>query len=139
DNMLHLASLAKKEGVTVALENNPKTAAGTAEKLLAYVAALADPSILPMVDVTESYEAGIDPVDFLSIVNPCHLHLSDYRDKEKHIPAGEGAMDWKGIAERIKAWGFKGLWTLEPMWKHYYDEPEAALKKARAFAGTLVE
>jgi sugar phosphate isomerase/epimerase len=139
ENMLDLAAMAKKEGILVALENNPKTAAGTAEKLLAYVKALDEPSILPMVDVTESFEAGIDPVDFLAKVKPCHLHLSDYRDNEKHVPAGEGRMNWKGIAEKIKAWDYRGLWTLEPMWKHYYDDPEPALRKALAFGKTLVQ
>jgi sugar phosphate isomerase/epimerase len=137
DNMLDLAALAESKGVVVALENNPKTAAGSAENLLACVKALGHPSIRPMVDVTESFEAGIDPVDFLAKVNPCHLHLSDYRAGEKHIPAGEGEMDWKGIASTIKAWCYKGLWTLEPMWKHYFDEPAAALAKAKAFAETL--
>jgi sugar phosphate isomerase/epimerase len=137
DNMLDLAGLAEKEGITVALENNPKTAAGTAEKLLAYVRALDCPSILPMVDVTESFEAGIDPVEFLTVVRPCHLHLSDYRDNEKHVPAGEGSLDWTQIAARIKAWGYKGLWTLEPMWKHYYGDSDVALRRARDFAEIL--
>jgi sugar phosphate isomerase/epimerase len=137
DNMLHLAALAGKEGITVGLENNPKTAAGTAERLLAYVKALDHSSILPMVDVTESYEAGIDPADFLAKVNPCHVHLSDHRDREKHVPAGEGAMDWTAIAGAIKAWGFRGLWTLEPAWKHYFGDAEPPLRKARGFAETL--
>ncbi len=137
DNLLHLGDLAEKEGITIALENNPKTASGTAEKLLAYVKALDHKAIRPMVDVTESYEAGINPVDFLTVVNPCHLHLSDYRDNEKHIPAGEGAMDWKGIGARIKAWNYPGLWTLEPSWKHYLDNVDEGLAKARAFVENL--
>jgi sugar phosphate isomerase/epimerase len=137
DTMLRLGDLAAAAGLTVALENNPKTEARTPEGLAAYCRCLGHAAIKPMVDVTESFEAGIDPRDFLAAVEPCHLHLSDHRGDQKHIPAGEGETDWPGVAARIRAWDYRGLWTFEPGWKHYLEDVESRLAKAREFAESL--
>ena len=137
DNLRDLGALAAAAGVTVALEHNPKTAAGIPEELLAYNALLGMDSIKPMVDVTESFEAGIDPSVFIRKVRPCHTHLSDHRGNVKHIPAGDGDADWPEIALALREQDYAGLWTLEPIWRHYLDNVDAALAKARAFVEAL--
>lgn len=133
DNLRDLATLAQAEGIRIALEHNPKTAAGVPEELLAYNAKLDHPGITPMVDVTESFEADIDPVVFINKVKPCHTHLSDHKGNVKHIPAGEGDADWPGIRKALESQGYAGLWCLEPMWRFYLGEALPALVKAKAF------
>ncbi len=137
DNLRDLGTRAAVAGITVALEHNPKTQAGIPAELLAYHARLGMASIKPMVDTTESFEAGIDPVEFIAAVRPCYMHLSDHRGSMKHIPAGSGDADWPGIARTLREQGYEGFWTLEPSWRYYLDDVDSGLAKARAFIEAL--
>ena len=65
-------------------------------------------------------------------------HLSDHAGEQKHIPAGEGAIDWRGVRDALRGCGYSGYYTLEPVYRHYLDRPEAALEKAYAFISGLI-
>ncbi len=89
-----------------------------------------------MVDTTEACEADENPADFIRTVQPVHLHLSDHAGNVKHIPAGEGEQDWAAIAKALE--GYKGFYTLEPLYKFYLDEPVKKLTKAFNFISGLI-
>lgn len=138
-NLRLLGEQCAATGLTLAVENNPKGPGRTPEGLLAYIEALkAGPAAAPMVDSTESCEADEDPAAFIAAVRPCHLHLSDHAGEAKHIPAGEGEIDWESLRAALVGW-YKGYYTLEPLYRYYLDEPERKLEKAYAFIAGLVE
>lgn len=130
DNLLWLADLSEKHGITMVVENSPKTCA-TAEQLNSYVEMLNHPNIKLMVDTTEVCEAGGDPVEFLKKVSPSHLHLSDFSEKSKHLPIGDGKIDWKGVKDALG--DYSGFYTLEPTYRYYLDNIESRLRKAYSF------
>lgn len=141
-NLLHLAEECGKRGITLCMENNPKGPGRSPDGLLSYIEGLNAESggaFKPMVDTTESCEADQDPVEFIRKVRPVHLHLSDHAGDRKHVPAGEGEVDWPGVRDALAGFGYSGIYMLEPLYRFYLDEPEKRLRKARDFIGGLIE
>ena len=132
DNLRWLADECAEFGVTLAMENSPKTCA-TAPMLRDYIAMLDNANILPMVDTTEVCEAGGDPVEFLRALKPCHLHMSDFTASTKHLPAGQGDIDWKSVRSVLKGWNYAGMYTLEPTYRYYLEDVPARLRAAYRF------
>jgi sugar phosphate isomerase/epimerase len=62
ENIRYLCDQAGEAGITIALENNPKTLAATPEELINQVEVIDRSNIAPMVDTTEAMEADIDPI-----------------------------------------------------------------------------
>lgn len=138
DNIVDLAANCERAGVQLVVENNPKGPGRTPKGLLDYLESFRDLGRFePMVDTTEAIEAGEDPAEFIREVGPSHLHLSDHRGEKKHLPAGEGEIEWRKVREALDGYG--GFYTLEPLYRYYLDDPKPKLKKARAFIGGLVE
>lgn len=138
ENLKWLADLAQEHGVLVAMENSPKSCRNP-QLLNEYVAMLNHPNIRPMVDTTEACEAGEDPVTFLRGVKNCHIHMSDFKDPVKHLPAGEGDIDWQGVKRALADQGYKGMYVLEPAYRFYLDEVENRLRRAYEFISGLME
>ena len=134
DNLRYLADTCADFGVLLAMENSPKTCA-TAEQLQAYVDSFGPVHMRPMVDTTEVCEAGGDPVQFLGAIQPCHLHLSDFSGTSKHLPAGEGDIDWAGVKAQLG--DYTGFYTLEPSYRYYLEDIDARLRRAHAFIAGL--
>ncbi|MGI5888987.1 MAG: sugar phosphate isomerase/epimerase family protein [Oscillospiraceae bacterium] len=130
DNLMWLADRCLKYGITMAMENSPKSCS-TPQKLLDYIASFGDSGIKPMVDTTEVCEAGGDPAEFISKAKPCHLHLSDFGGGKKHLPAGEGEIDWEAV--RAALTGYEGYYTLEPSYRYYLSDIDEKLRKAHMF------
>jgi len=137
DNIVDLSDACAGAGVRLVMENNPKGPGRTPESLLAYIAGFDGRAKLgAMVDTTEACEAGEDPVEFLRKVKPVHTHLSDHAGETKHIPAGDGEIDWKGVRDALE--DYQGIYTLEPLYRHYLFDAETELKRAYAFISGLV-
>lgn len=140
DNLSDLAEACDGHGLILGMENNPKGQGRTAAGLLEYIASLRAGNIVrPVVDTTEACESDQDPVGFIRIAKPSHVHLSDYRADAKHIPAGEGDVDWLGVRAALRAVEYEGAYMLEPMHRYYYADAETSLRKAREFIGELIE
>ena len=135
-NIEHLADLCQTQGITIAMENYPVGVGQYPETLQAYITSLGLPCVKPMVDTTEVCEGNGDPVAFIQAIepHPCHLHLSDFMDGKKHLPAGEGAIDWKEVKAVLDAKGYPGYYTLEPSYRYYVTDIPARLRKAYEFA-----
>ncbi len=138
ENMVYLADLCAEKNITLAMENNPKGPGSSGEALLKYIESFGGhTAIKPMVDTTEACEASQDPVEFIRIVKPMHIHLSDFKDSSKHLPAGQGDIDWD---ELIKTLGnYHGYYTLEPSYRYYLEDIENRLRDAYRFISRLVE
>ena len=135
-NIAYLVDLCDDAGITLAMENYPVGVGQHPDTLQAYIKSLGWPCIQPMVDTTEVCEGGGDPVAFLQAIvpRPCHLHLSDFADGKKHLPAGSGDIDWPAIARILTEKEYAGYYTLEPGYKNYLTDIPAKLRSAYEFA-----
>lgn len=136
DNLLWLADECAGRNITLAMENTPKNCA-TSAQLREYVEALNHDNIKPMVDTTEVREADGDPVAFIRDLLPCHLHLSDFGKGRKHLPLGEGEIDWQGVRDALTA--YQGIYTVEPSYRYYLEDIPARLEKDLRFIRSLIE
>ena len=136
-NLRWLADTCADYGYTMAMENHPRSAP-TAKDLLEYIDMLDRPAIKPMVDTTEVKEADGEPAEFLRQLTPCHLHMSDFGNGQKHIPIGTGEVDWKAIVKTLKDKGYTGYYNLEPSYKYYIDDVENQLRKDYEYITALI-
>lgn len=137
ENIIYLADLCLEKGITLAMENSPKGPGKSASELLKYIESLGrHPAIKPMVDTTEACEAFQDPGEFIRTVKPVHLHLSDYKEESKHLPAGKGDINWEEIRNSLH--NYEGYYTLEPSYRYYLENTEIELKEAYEFISNLI-
>ncbi len=137
-NIRFLADVCFDRGVKIALENNPNSNADNPNGLLQMLGIISHRNVFPMVDVTESYEAGIDPVDFIDKTKPKHMHLSDYKGSKKHILPGEGDFDWKGIILKLKNQNYDGSLVIEPSYRYMREDFMEKLSKQKSFFENLL-
>lgn len=139
-NIRYIGNLCQEEGLILAMENHPSGKGQYPELLDAYVDSLGIASMRPMVDTTESWEGGVDPVDFIFKLRnaPCHLHLSDFADGCKHYPIGTGKTDWESLVTLLKDRNYSGYWTLEPAYRHYLSNIENKLIESRKYLEELL-
>jgi len=134
ENINYLGELCAKHSITLAMENYPVGVGQRPNTLQDYVKSWNMPEMKIMVDTTEVMEGGEDPVAFIEGLDeaPCHLHLSDFGNKKKHLPIGQGDIPWETVFSLLKEKGFTGYYTLEPSYRHYlHNIPE---KLARDFS-----
>ena len=135
-NIRYFVDLCDEAGIQVAMENYPTGVGQYPDTLQRYIESLNMPSVQPMVDTTEVCEGGGDPVAFLRAINPrpCHLHLSDFGGGKKHLPAGQGSIDWISVAKVLQEKQYAGYYTLEPSYRHYLTDIPEKLRSAYEFA-----
>lgn len=133
ENIRYLCDRAGEIGITIALENNPKTVADTPENLNLAIQELDHPYLKPMVDTTESTETCIDPAYFIEQVKPIHLHISDHKGSTKHIYPGEGDQNWESCFLAVRNLNYQGICVVEPSYRFLSNSPATDIKKAREF------
>jgi sugar phosphate isomerase/epimerase len=111
--LIKLADVAEELGVTLAVENLPRTCLGkNADEILDIVSV--DPRLKICYD-TNHLLVG-DPVDFIrKIGSLIHtVHISDYDFiNERHWMPGEGKLDWHAIYTELLNTGYRGPWLYE--------------------------
>ncbi|MEW5814319.1 MAG: sugar phosphate isomerase/epimerase family protein [Spirochaetota bacterium] len=138
ENLQYLCDAAATAGITIALENNPKTEASDPEKQREEIKKIDRENLVPAVDTTESFEAGIDPIVFLEKAKPRHMHLSDHDGRSKHLPVGRGNNNWSGIIGTLKAQGYSGLLVMEPVYQYFVETAVEELSRSFAFLKNLL-
>lgn len=138
NNIRYLAEVCADQGIKVALENNPDSKAKSPEGLLKEIKTINHANVYPMVDTTESYEAGVDPVEFINKVDPKHMHLSDYKGESKHILPGFGEFDWEDIVESLKKFNYNGCYVIEPSYRYMTDDVCDKLANLKTFFDNLI-
>ena len=113
ESMAALADIGAAQGVTVCVENLPRSCLGNTSAELADIVAC-DPRLRVCFDVNhlllESH------ADFLSRLGPlvATLHVSDYDFvNERHWLPGEGKIDWNALADGLDAIGYEDAFTYE--------------------------
>lgn len=133
ENIRYLADILEPIGTKLVVENSPTTVANTPEGLLNFLRVLDHDNSGPMVDTTESWEAQIEPSNFIRQVKPLHLHLSDHSTNHKHLPIGEGDSDWKSIFCVLKEIKYSGIYVIEPTYRFYLEHPEKKIINDREY------
>jgi len=113
ESMAALAEVGAEEGVTVCVENLPRSCLGNTSAELADIVA-SDPRLRVCFDTNhlllESH------ADFLSRLGPlvATLHVSDYDFvNERHWLPGEGKIDWRALADGLDAIGYADAFNYE--------------------------
>ena len=108
-----LCEAAGKSGVTLCLENLPRTClCRTSDEMLRFLAAL--PALRVVFDTNHSLTE--DNVDYIRAVGEkiVTLHVSDYDfTDEKHWLPLEGKNDWEGIFAALEETGYAGRFLYE--------------------------
>ena len=108
-----LAEHAEKNGVTLCVENLPRTCLGrNSAEILELISV--HPSLRVCFDTNHLLKESY--VDFLHGLKDkiVTLHVSDYDFiDEKHWLPGEGLVDWKLMYETIREIGYDGVWMYE--------------------------
>jgi sugar phosphate isomerase/epimerase len=111
--MAALAAVAAAEGVTVCVEDLPRSCLGNASAELADILS-ADPRLRVCFDVNHLLKES--HADFLRTLGPqiVATHISDYDFvDERHWLPGEGRIDWHALADALDAAGYDGAWNYE--------------------------
>lgn len=134
ETLHQLAELCADAGIRLVVENSPNGPGRTPDSLLSYINKTFGVAAGVIVDTTEAREAGLNPAAFIREARPEHLHLSDFGGEKKHLPPGEGEIDWAAVKEAAESYGYAGLYTIEPSWRHYTEDIGPRLQKAFRFA-----
>jgi len=127
-NVRYLCDVCLKAGIKVALENNPN-GGRTPQELKSAYELINHENLVYMLDTTESLECSQNPMDFIERTAPNHLHLSDFSSVSKHLPIGEGMIEWEKIFGKLKEKQYNGIYVIEPSYRFYADDMENSLKK----------
>ena len=112
-SLSRLADLAAEEGVTIAVEDIPRTCIGRNSGEILEILNEND-KLVCCFDI--NHLLGEDNVDFVKKVGKKikTLHVSDYDFiNERHWLPGEGKNDWQGIYNALLEVGYNGPWLYE--------------------------
>jgi len=135
ENVRYLCDTAAERGITVGLENLVSTAvARTPADMQAFAAALGDPNVGYVLDVTHAHNWGQDPLDFVEQLSPLvHIHASDYNPHTgQHRVPGDGVVHWRRLAQGLQRTGFAGTLIMELSGEALGANPAAALQRGVA-------
>ncbi len=140
ENLRYLGSLCEETSITLAMENYPVGVGRYPQTLERYVHDWQIPMMKVMVDTTEVMEGGEEPLSFIASLSeaPCHLHLSDFKEKNKHLPIGMGEIHWSDLFALLQKKGYAGYYTLEPSYRHYLSDIPAKLRRDFELLSSLV-
>lgn len=113
ESMAALAEVGAREGVTICVENLPRSCLGnTADELAEIIAA--DPRLRVCFDVNHLLLET--HAHFLATLGPKIMatHISDYDFiDERHWLPGEGKIDWVALMDGLEAIGYTGVFNYE--------------------------
>ena len=113
ESLIILAEQAKKAGVTIAVENLPRTCLGnTVEELLDIISV--DDSIVICFDVNHLLKQTHKHFVEKAASKIKTLHISDYDFiDERHLLPGKGKIDWKELLDLLEKAGYDGVFMYE--------------------------
>ena len=113
ESMAALAEVGAEEGVTVCVENLPRSCLGNRAAELAEIVAV-DPRLRVCFDT--NHLLGESHADFLAALGPliATTRVSDYDfANERHWLPGEGRIDWRALADGLDAIGYADAFNYE--------------------------
>jgi sugar phosphate isomerase/epimerase len=134
------ADLARREGVTLALENEYTTLVGSCREVRQVVEAVGSQHLRVCWDVASGWYTGesILPDGYEQVRGVlCDVHVrdatADPADPTRHgtvCRLGEGAIDWPGVIERLSTDGYDSYITVET--HLHWDEPPGGPRRREA-------
>lgn len=124
-----ICPFARKNGVTLAVENLPMAALPRAEDLLEFVTGRNDPCLGICYDVANAHYFGEDPAEGLRTVagRLSLVHFSDTTQKAwRHDTIGQGNVDFTPIRDMLNEIGYSGPIVLEIIG----GDPSAAIRES---------
>jgi sugar phosphate isomerase/epimerase len=129
-----VAEHAEKEGVLLLVEPEPGLLIETADQFLEFMQHIDSPAIGLNFDIGHFYCVKDDPAATVPRMARYtrHYHLEDIAASRvhHHLIPGEGAIDFHGTLQAIKATGYDGWITIELY--PYVDDPDPAARTALA-------
>lgn len=113
ESLLRLATVGKENGVTLAVEDLPRTCIGNCSKEIGELISV-DPTLRVCFDT--NHLLFEDPVDFIRALGDkiVTVHVSDYDFiNERHWLPGEGKADFYAIRAALDEVGYLGPWLYE--------------------------
>ena len=113
ESMAALAEVGAEEGVTICVENLPRSCLGNRAAELAEIVAC-DPRLRVCFDT--NHLLGESHADFLAVLGPliATTHVSDYDfANERHWLPGEGRIDWRALADGLDSIGYADAFNYE--------------------------
>ena len=113
ENLHALAELALREGVTLCVEELPRTCPGNCSGEMAQLLA-AHPALRSCFDTNHLLRETHE--HYLNVIGPkvVTLHVSDYDFvDERHQLPGEGSIGWKAVIAQLEALDYAGPWMYE--------------------------
>jgi len=129
---------ASREGVLLALENEPGCWADTGKVAAEIVKKVGHPNLRLNWDPCNSLNSGGKPYpeEYEELKDMMvHLHIKDSRE-EGYVPVGEGDVDWRGQLGALLKDGFGGYYTLET---HYGPKVKASKRCLENLRRILLE
>jgi sugar phosphate isomerase/epimerase len=101
-----LAERARAVGVTLTLENVSWCLVSSADDVRAARAAGARFTFDPF----QALDGGEDPLDIVRAMGEAiaHVHASDFGHGVRHLPPGDGEIDWPAVLTAVLATGYSG-------------------------------
>jgi len=138
DMLGRAADSALKEGILLALENEPGCWADTGKLSAEIVKRVGHPNLRLNWDPCNSLNSGGKPYpeEYEEIKDiMVHLHIKDSREG-RYVPVGEGDVNWRGQLRALLKDGFEGYYTLET---HYGPKVKASRRCLENLRRILLE
>ena len=117
--MTRLAEYAKEWGVTVCLENMPfpEFPLSRPDDIAAFVRTVNHPNFKVCLDTGHALVCGIQPAEAVAMIGgdllaTLHIHDND-GTADRHLPVGEGIMDFPAFVRALKETSYEGVINLE--------------------------
>ncbi len=119
---------ARQFGVTLAQENVVHHVGQTPQEM-GELRRLVGDGFHMVLDIKQSYLAGVDPLEFFKCFAPCicHLHLSDHDSEHKCLPPFDGTFDFAALFSLMRESGYYGDAVIE-LYRSGFEKNEQLTK-----------
>lgn len=111
-----LTAYAKKENITLLLENENNTYTGTPERCIEILDAVNSDNLKVSFDPASFVQCGEDTIKAFEMLKKhiAYINIKDSREDSTIVPAGAGKGNIKYILDSLKADGYNGFLSLKP-------------------------
>lgn len=119
---------ARRFGVTLAQENVVHHVGQTPQEM-SELRRLVGDDFHMVLDIKQSYLAGVNPLELFEHFAPCicHLHLSDHDSEHKCLPPFDGNFDFVALFSMMKESGYSGDAVIE-LYRSGFEKTEQLTK-----------